>query len=78
MVQFTGHGTTQWWTKETIWQVADVPLLTNTTMLPVIMSFNCLDGYFIYPTSTYQAIEETMLRPATAARSPRSRPAARA
>ena len=48
--------------KETIWRVADVPRLTNTTMLPVIMSFNCLDGFFIYPASTYQAIEETMVR----------------
>ena len=62
MVQYTGHGTTQWWSKEKIWRVDDVPGLTNTTMLPVIMSFNCLDGYFIYPSSANQGLEETMVR----------------
>jgi hypothetical protein len=65
MVQFTGHGTTQWWSDDKIWRVADVPQLTNTAMLPVIMSFNCLDGFFIYSSSANQGLEETMLRSST-------------
>ena len=78
MVQYTGHGDTQQWAKETIWQVADVPLLTNATRLPVIMSFNCLDGYFSYPASTYQSLAETMLRSSAGGSVAASRPAARA
>ena len=42
--------------------MADVPQLTNTARFPVIMSFNCLDGFFTYPASAYQGLEETMLR----------------
>ena len=65
MVQFTGHGAPQWWSKEKFWRVADVPQLTNTTMLPVIMSFNCMDGFFIYSSSAYQGLAETMVRYST-------------
>ena len=36
--------------------------LTNTTRLPVVMSFNCLDGFFTYSSSDYQGLEETMVR----------------
>ena len=62
IVQYTGHGAVQRWAKETIWQVADVPGLTNTPMLPVSMSFNCLDGSFTNSASTAQGLEETMVR----------------
>ena len=39
---------------------ADVPNLTNGARLPVVMVFNCLDGYFIYPTK--QSLAETLQR----------------
>jgi hypothetical protein len=64
MVQYTGHGASQYWSKESLWTVADVAKLTNGTKLPVILSFNCLDGLFTYSSSTYQSLAETMFRKA--------------
>lgn len=60
MVQYTGHGAPERWTHEQLFTTADVPLLTNGARLPVVMTFNCLDGYFIHPTRVSMA--ETMQR----------------
>ena len=62
MVQFTGHGIVQYWSREVLWHVTDVPLLSNGAKLPIVMSFNCMDGYFTYPASSYQSLAETMFR----------------
>ena len=64
MVQYTGHGARQYWAKERIWTVADVSQLTNGTKLPVILSFNCIDGLFTYSSSGLQSLSETMFRKA--------------
>ena len=60
MVQFAGHGAIPLWTHEVIWQTADVPGLRNATRLPVVMTFNCLDGYFAHPVTF--SVAETMQR----------------
>jgi hypothetical protein len=49
MIQYTGHGSPLAWAHELIWQAADVANLSNGTRLPIIMTFNCLDGYFADP-----------------------------
>jgi hypothetical protein len=49
LVQFAGHGAPERWTHEQIWRTTDVPGLRNADRLPVVMTFNCLDGYFAYP-----------------------------
>jgi hypothetical protein len=60
MVQFAGHGAIPLWTHEVIWQTADVPGLRNADRLPVVMTFNCLDGYFAHPVTF--SLAETMQR----------------
>ena len=45
---------------EMLLTTADVPGLTNGARLPVVMVFNCLDGYFIYPSK--QSLAETLQR----------------
>ena len=60
LVQFAGHGAPERWTHEQIWRTADVPGLRNADRLPVVMTFNCLDGYFAYPGRP--SIAETMQR----------------
>jgi hypothetical protein len=62
MVQFAGHGATFRWTHELVWQAKDVAGLTNGSMLPVVMTFNCLDGYFVYPDAAQTSLAELMLR----------------
>ena len=60
MVQFAGHGAFERWTHEEIWRSTDIPGLRNTDRLPVVITFNCLDGYFAYPGTP--AIAELMQR----------------
>ena len=60
MVQYAGHGAPERWASEQIWRTSDVPGLRNGERLPVVMTFNCLDGYFAYPARP--SIAETMQR----------------
>ncbi len=68
MVQFTGHGAMNRWTHENLWTTEHIPGLTNGDRLPVVMTFNCLDGYFAYAPrydrdlATITSIAELMLR----------------
>jgi hypothetical protein len=49
MVQYTGHGAPERWSGELMWQTTNMVSLTNKTQLPLVMTFNCLDGYFAQP-----------------------------
>ena len=62
LVQFTGHGAPQFWASERLLTVAEVAGLNNGSRLPVIMSFNCLDGWFVDPKPSYQALAEVLQR----------------
>lgn len=60
MVQYMGHGAIQLWAGEAIWQTSDVPGLRNADKLPIVLTFNCLDGYFAHPVTF--GLAETMQR----------------
>jgi hypothetical protein len=62
MVQFTGHGAPARWTHEQILMASDIPTLTNGGKLPVVMTFNCLDGYFAHAEPGLTSIAELMQR----------------
>lgn len=62
MVQYTGHGAINRWTTEQIFTSNDIPGLDNAPRLPVVMTFNCLDGYFVYPVAGNFAIAELLQR----------------
>lgn len=68
MVQYTGHGAIFRWASEGLWLAHDIAGLTNDGRLPVVMTFNCLDGYFAYAPRydrdllTITSIAELMLR----------------
>jgi hypothetical protein len=59
MVQYMGHGAIDTWAHEVMWRKIDVEGLQNNSALPLVMTFNCLDGYFAYPGSPSMA--EVML-----------------
>ena len=61
-MQYTGHGAPQFWASERLLTVAEVAGLKNGSRLPVIMSFNCLDGWFVDPKPSYQALAEVQQR----------------
>jgi hypothetical protein len=60
LVQYSGHGAINLWASEMLLKTVDVPGLTNGARLPVVMVFNCLDGYFIHPAT--QSLAETLQR----------------
>jgi hypothetical protein len=65
MVQFTGHGAPERWTHEFILSATDVTdpgQFTNGSQLPVVMTFNCLDGYFAHAQPSRTSIAESMQR----------------
>jgi hypothetical protein len=68
MVQYTGHGAIPRWSGELLWRTTDVAGLTNAAELPLVMTFNCLDGYFAWPSDpamfsdTVDAMAEVMQR----------------
>ena len=70
MVQYTGHGAVPLWSGESIWRTTDVASLANSAQLPLVMTFNCLDGYFAWATDpakfdkAHDAMAEVMQREA--------------
>ena len=61
MVQWSGHGNVTVWSG--IWILANTSSLTNGTRLPVVMTFNCLDGYYAaLIVNGIESVAETMLR----------------
>lgn len=60
MAQYFGHGDIDRWSGGSIWRSADALGLHNAPSFPVVMTFNCKDGYFAYPGKT--SIAEAMQR----------------
>jgi hypothetical protein len=64
-VNYTGHASANHWSNENIFVNADVPTLTNTNQLPILLSMTCLDGYWSHPlTSTSSSLVELNVRAA--------------
>jgi hypothetical protein len=60
MLQYSGHGDYDRWSTQSILTTTDVSGLQNGALLPVVMTFNCKDGYFALPGRSGMA--ETMQR----------------
>ena len=62
LVLFQGHGAVTRWTHEALFSTDNIPNLVNHSVWPLVVTFNCLDGYFAYPRTDYESIAELMLR----------------
>jgi len=63
VVNFSGHGSTQIWAHEHIFENGDVADLTNDEMLPFFVSMSCFTGYFADPdTWDFPSMTEVLLR----------------
>jgi hypothetical protein len=61
ILNYVGHASFDWWSREYIFTPAELANLTNSDKLPVILSMDCLDGYWIGPSnlrSGFSIIEE--------------------
>ncbi|HUT71646.1 MAG TPA: C25 family cysteine peptidase [Desulfatiglandales bacterium] len=66
IVNYSGHGSTQIWADEHIFDADDVPDLTNDDELVFLINMTCLTGYFAYPELGFlhePSLMETLLRP---------------
>jgi len=46
---YSGHGAINGWANEKIFNVEDLPKLTNQTQFPIFFSLDCIDGFWYYP-----------------------------
>ncbi len=60
LVNYTGHGAIpNWASGPTVFSRDNVSVLNNGAMLPVVLSWTCLDGYFYYPYAPALSIQQT-------------------
>jgi hypothetical protein len=65
LVNYSGHGSTQIWASEDIFEEEDVADLSNGERLAFFVSMSCLSGYFVTPESfgaDSQSLMEALLR----------------
>jgi hypothetical protein len=49
IVSYIGHANRVWWAEELLFEVDDIPSLTNAGKLPFMVPMTCLEGYYIQP-----------------------------
>ena len=66
LVQYVGHGAYSSWAGERLLTYADVPSLTNANRLSFVLSLDCMDGYFLFPSKSrdLSALAEGLVRSA--------------
>ncbi len=63
MVNYSGHGATQIWATENIFDAADAAALSNFGELPFFVSMSCETGIFFYPhVWGFDSLAEALLR----------------
>jgi hypothetical protein len=59
LLNYIGHAAVDGWANEGIFVNSDIQNLNNGNMLPVVISMDCLDGYWFYPSQS-SLIEELL------------------
>jgi hypothetical protein len=49
LMSYLGHGGIQLWADENILNISDVSSLDSQSQLPLVLTMNCLNGYFHFP-----------------------------
>ncbi len=62
LLTYVGHAATYLWTADGSFDTDSVASLNNTAAFPLVVSLDCLDGYFINPQEQYESLAETFLR----------------
>ncbi|OGL43476.1 MAG: hypothetical protein A2161_15845 [Candidatus Schekmanbacteria bacterium RBG_13_48_7] len=61
MMVYSGHGSVQSWTSESIFSNTDIARLAANYKTPLILMLSCLNGYFPFP-DTFESLAEEFLR----------------
>ena len=60
LLSYVGHGGAAVWASENVWNSWDAPSLRRQSRQPLLLTFNCLNGYFVAPT--YDSLAESLLK----------------
>jgi hypothetical protein len=59
-VSYVGHGGAAVWASENVLNTWDAPSLPGQSRLPVLLTLNCLNGYFV--ANNHDALAEALLK----------------
>jgi hypothetical protein len=57
---YVGHGGAAVWASENVWNTWDAPSLQAQSEQPLLVTMNCLNGYFVAPA--YESLSESLLK----------------
>jgi hypothetical protein len=57
---YVGHGGAAVWASENVWNSWDAPSLREQSRQPLLVTMNCLNGYFVAPN--YESLSESLLK----------------
>jgi hypothetical protein len=60
LVSYVGHGGAAVWASENVWSSWDAPSLQAQGAQPLLLTLNCLNGYFVAPN--FESLSEAMLK----------------
>ena len=60
LMSYVGHGGAAAWASELVWRSWDTPSLQAQSRQPVLLTMNCLNGYFVAPN--FESLSEAMLK----------------
>jgi parallel beta-helix repeat protein len=60
LLSYVGHGGIALWADENVFESADVESLRAQDRQPIVLTMNCLNGYFIFPY--FDALAETLVK----------------
>jgi hypothetical protein len=59
-LSYVGHGGAAVWASENVWNTWDAPSLQAQSQQPLLVTMNCLNGYFVAPT--FESLSESLLK----------------
>jgi hypothetical protein len=60
LMSYVGHGGVAVWASENVWSSWDTPSLSAQSRQPLLLTMNCLNGYFVAPN--FEAVSEALLK----------------
>ncbi len=62
LISYAGHGASAIWATENIWNSRDALSLQAQSRQPLLLTLNCMNGYFVLPT--IDSLAESLVKPA--------------
>jgi hypothetical protein len=59
-LSYVGHGGSAVWASENVWNISDAASLQAQSRQPLLVTMNCLNGYFVAPT--VESLSESLLK----------------